>query len=394
MDAKQLLFGRINSLSAALNRARLQIGEQEIPQSLRKRAGNELVNSIREEEEKLRDDCECIEALRDSDDAQLLNSWQSFDLHQTSCEKVLRECLAFREGIRMRAAASPETELCEIADALLDELSGLLPDLQWKRFSYVAASESFTDFTQMIRMRFPLEDIWNLPTAAHEYGHFLSFRLNPVDKTGSHHKLFEEYLAQETAGNSDSKWMWLNEFFADIFATWALGPAFAFTCVVLRFSPVAAWISRDTYHPPDAQRVIAITEAMEQMGDLSGPASRVKEFWMTALEGAGQSDQPNGQGRQILNIPISPDAVPKIAERICKMLSQGAPDVKYKSWSATEGLKDVLKNVPKKLPAFRIADLLNAAWRLRLTPQMDSEMVNKSFLEVWRGKKHERTVDA
>lgn len=381
MDVKQLLLARIDALIGDLNRARIQIDKQAIPESLRKRAGNELINTIRDEEEKLQEDRESAEALPTSDSAKLLESWKNFDFHQTSCEKVLRECLALREGVRMRAADSPEAELCEIADALLDELSSLLPDLQWKRFSYVAAGESFNDYTQMIRMRFPLEDIWNLPTAAHEYGHFLSFRLNPVDKAGAHHKLFDEYLAQETASVSDPKWMWLNEFFGDIFATWALGPAFAFTCVLLRFNPVGAWISKDTYHPPDAQRVIAILEVMERMGDLCGQASQVEKFWNAALASAGQSEVP----RQVPNLAISPDAVRKIAGRVYEIIEKGAPDVKYTTWSETVRLKEMLTSVPEEVPDFRIADLLNAAWRARLAP-MDAGVVSENFLQIWRRK--------
>ena len=381
MDAKQLLLGRIEALMGDLNRARIQIDKQAIPESLRKRAGNELLNTIREEEEKLREDRRSAEALTASNSAELLDSWKSFDFHQTSCEKVLRECLALREGLRMRAADSPEAELCEIADALLDELSGLLPDLQWKRFSYVAAGESFTDYTQMIRLRFPLEDIWNLPTAAHEYGHFLSFRVNPVDKAGAHRKLFDEYLAQETVSVSDTKWMWLNEFFADIFATWALGPAFAFTCVLLRFNPVGAWISKDTYHPPDAQRVIAILKTMERMGDLCGQASQIAKFWDAALASAGQSVPQS----QVASSAISADAVPKIAGRIYEIIEKGAPDVKFTTWSQTAYLKEMLNSVPEEVPSFRLVDLLNAAWRARLAP-MDAGVVSENFLEMWRRK--------
>jgi hypothetical protein len=364
-----------------LSRARRQIDRQAIPPSLRKRSGNELLNNIDEEEKKLREDHQSTEMLQDSDSAELLAMWKSFDLRQTSCEKVLRECLAFREGARMRAVNSPEAELCEIADALLDEISALLPDLQWKRFSYVAAGESFTDFTQMIRMRFPLEDIWNLPTAAHEYGHFLSFRLDPADRTGKHNKLFDEYLAQQTTSTSDAKWMWLNEFFADIFATWAMGPAFALTCVLLRFSPVNAWISKDSYHPPDALRVVAILEAMEHMGELSGQASQVQKFWTTTLATAEQNDSR----RQSPNSAISADAVPQIAEEICRMLELGARNVKYTTWSETTTLREMLQNVPDKVPDFRIADLLNAAWRLRLGA-LDAEVVSQNFLEMWRRK--------
>ena len=85
----------------------------------------------------------------------------------------------------------------------------------------------------------------------------------------------------------------LQELFSDLFATYALGPSLALTCVLLRFSPSRA----ESYtHPSNSQRVWWMLETLSNMDKTEGDhtfstiADKCRESWTAALQASGEPE--------------------------------------------------------------------------------------------------------
>jgi hypothetical protein len=397
MGPKEILISRLARLDDDLRHAREVLASDAIPDSLKRRLGNDLFDSIDDLRRKIDAERQAARDLSESggEDAVLRgkNAWAKLDSLEVRAEAQLAETLAVLHGAitrsRKRGEAGEDEELAELADDLIGELCAPLPDLSWKRFTYVAGGESFADGTQLIRLRFPLSDIWNLPVAVHEFGHFLATRLR-VSDAGDAALPFAQILEQRTRREKNKLWYYLNEFFADIAATYALGPAYGYTCVLLRFSPMRAWQETDQRHPPDGHRAFVIFETLDRMnreedseGELEGPASRLRQFWSESLVAAGRPAEPPAQDVESLRGLVQ--------EIYDKVLQPGARHLRYNTLSVAKGLESRLADLtPDDLRRLSLRDLLNAAWRKKLAPGVDADHVSKTFVKLWRTASRQR----
>ena len=89
---------------------------------------------------------------------------------QGDASNLLGECLAFLEGGLVRAAGL-DGGVCALADKMFEALNDQT-DLGWQRFTLVAAGEFYSTLSGIVRLRFTDTDIWSLPVAVHEFGHF------------------------------------------------------------------------------------------------------------------------------------------------------------------------------------------------------------------------------
>lgn len=218
--------------------------------------------------------------------------WDDLHTLHEQCNRLFQESLAFLEGALARKARLDDG-LCRIADILLSELAHNT-DITWERFTILAGGEFINELAQIIRIRFPEMGIWNLPVAAHEFGHYVGPRL----ELPGGQRPFYDLLQQEKsrAGQGLQHWSSWHEYFADLYATYTLGPAFAAACLLLRFDPRTAYAERDL-HPTDAQRAYVILRGLELLDSArqSVELARAREFledaWRRNLTGAGQKDK-------------------------------------------------------------------------------------------------------
>ena len=187
MNSKDLLLLRISTLIDQLDSAKktLEAGDA----WLQKRTGNDLNSEIEDLRSKLLND---QHLAQESDTGPSL--WATLDTREASASVLFRECLAYYQGVKTRNGAQTGV-LFRMADELLDSICSNISGLNWNRFTILADGESFVDLTQIIRLRFPMRDIWNLPVAAHEFGHFLAQRLNVKGAGQKHRLVFADYLA-------------------------------------------------------------------------------------------------------------------------------------------------------------------------------------------------------
>ena len=381
MDAKQILLDRIDALDRDLRAARDRLQAEEIPPSIQARLGSELFDSVDDVLSKLTATRLTAENLpagaTPEEQSRIKTTWIAFDGLRVEGERQLGEVLALLQGARLRGQMAQHAVLAEIADRLLDELSSKLQAIAWKRFTFEAEGEAFAGNTHVIRLHFPMQDIWNLPVAVHEFGHFLASQIRVPKEAVT----LVDVLGSGDQVTRDKRWYYLQEFFADAVAAYAIGPAYGYTCLLVRFNPVRAWLETDQLHPPDAWRAELILQILDRMnrepdseGQFAGPAEKLKEFWNASLVAAGRSTDMPAKVMQDLT---------SLADEIYGLiLKPGARHLRYNTMAKARKqmlLGGTAAAIPQPLA---LADLLNAAWRARLSTGAEAADVNRAFIAL------------
>jgi hypothetical protein len=316
--------------------------------------------------------------------------WDDFRRMRSDCRNLFSECLAFLEGALVRSAGLDD-RICQVADALLADLS-YRADIPWQRFTIMAEGEFFTNLTEIIRLRFPEFSIWNLPIIGHEFGHFVAEELRKPDTSD----LFVQILQGEGMHKPEEQDVrLLHEQFADLFAAYALGLAFACTCILLHFDPGTA--DRDgREHPADAKRAHFILQALDKMDktDVARPQlgiiEHLRTLWRQSLEAVGKPE------------PLAPEIIGQLNNRLdelyVRVVDRRLAGVRYTGWSqasllsaellSDKGAAQVLADFDSKIT---LPDVLNAAWLCRIQHwDRDIQISEKALnlcLEIVRSKR-------
>jgi len=366
VDERSILLAQLQALGQELQRSEELIGAPQIAGTLRTRVQARFELLIHQQRQAVQD------LARDIPTAQSLETyWMSLHAIREQCGGVFRECLAFLEGALVRKAGFDDG-LCEIADALLDEINRRA-DSRWDRFTIVADGEFFADMAEIIRLRFPESSIWSLPVAAHEFGHFLGPALEVHTADGRSRHPFQELL--ERARQQDARaGSFLHEHFADVFATYAVGPAYPFACILLRFDPTMA--HRDgSQHPSNAKRAYLILKVLEKMDAGNGVVRQFRDIieqlrtaWDRMLVAAAQPSDLDPQ------VVLALDAL--LDELWMLLNSYLPPKLRYAGWLRAQQLAEELAPGKQAAPKFqagdKLVDAINAAWLCRFRHWNDS----------------------
>lgn len=303
-----------------------------------------------------------IESRIANDGLQPSDGWLGLRNVRQECKRLFQACLALIEGALVRQHGL-DNGLCRIADALLDELN-LMTDVAWRRFTIWADRESFANIDEVIRLRFPSTTIWHLPVAAHEFGHFVSDHL---EEPGTRRQPFKE-LCEDYRENPEARF--LPEYFSDMFATYTVGPSYAYACVMLRFDQGAANYDAEK-HPSAAKRLHAVLRTLEKMDHGSSPpqftyiCNELGRFWREGVTAAFQQADLDEDATEELD---------NMLDGIYDILANDLPPgVRYKGWLRAQQLSAVLLSGDErqyKLQQLRnndtIVDIVNAAWLSRI----------------------------
>lgn len=368
MHENSVILAQIDTLNENLHRA-IQALEKIDPE-IRKNAYNRFVQLIGENQNKIGILQNQVVTL------QLEQSWSSFKNVREESRNILKECLAFIEGALLRHEGIDDG-ICQIADSLLLYLSNKA-DIKWNRITLMAETEFFAEMTEIIRMRFPETSIWNLPIACHELGHFTG--------ESKFNSLLKEILQSEPKSQQKTGELgMLKEQFADLFAVYTIGPAFACTCIFLHFNPDTADLDGKD-HPSDAKRVYFILKALEKMDEpdfmrpYAGISGKLRNLWEMTLTAAGKSDI-NDQLKGQLNYRL---------ERLYVPLNNSFRNVKYtgSNFNTASSLSFELlsyRNATQLLNDFHnlsLPDVLNAAWLCRLDNLDKQSRISDKSLEI------------
>jgi hypothetical protein len=285
------------------------------------------------------------------DQVDLAECWDVFRPARDACQPLLAESLAVLEGALARSARLDDG-FCDGADGLIAEISKQA-EKDWSRFTILNEGELYTNVADVIRIRFPSAGVWDLPIAAHECGHFVSTQVWERDATGAAHDTFQEFLVAKQAGPGSRLWYHLNEHFADVFATFAVGPAYGLTALLLRFD-ASRPDSEDDRHPSPAKRAYLILQTLTWMDRQSierpyaGLIRIMRELWPPP------------------DLPTCVRIDGYLDDWLCPMLKRNFPLVRYRTWPQASVLAGKLGKGLEAGDASSLRDVLNAAWLARV----------------------------
>jgi hypothetical protein len=308
-----------------------------------------------------------------------------------SIDLLFDECLMYVHAARSRGT-DVDSDLCELTDLLFEEIAGRLKAISWNNYSTFASSDSYDLRTDVIQIRYPLSTVWDIPIAVHEFGHFLSRRIQqqaggsmclPLEIQKA--AVVEQKQATQAQASTHQAIDWqvyMDELFADILAAYAIGPAFAFSAVGLRFDPLTSTVHLDGKHPPYADRTFAILETLRRLKgaktELDAPINLVESFWATACRTAKKSAQPSEADQQWISTQVS---------SVVGTVNAAEPDFAFTGWGRAQEISTSLRQTsppaPQDLP---IADVLNAAWIVRFRPGSNPKMIHRNSIALMKGK--------
>lgn len=304
---------------------------------------------------------ECLALEQEvADGVALTDCWRKTRDLRGKVDPLVVECLSFVQGALAREHGLA-VRVTELADGLVRDLVTRLP-IEWARFTLVSDREYVGGPAEIIRIRFPETTVWSLPLVAHELGHFAGPRLGHDLDDGRRVMPFSDMLAEAEKSGPGARGR-LDEMFADVFAAWTAGPAFAMACLFLRFDPARGSDSPFARHPDDVQRAYVILRALR-----SGPPAWPQEFvdeledkWVAVVASAGNARPLPAETRASLDTRT--DALIAVLSR------EMPPTARYAGWVRAEALAAQLDagHVPISPPDDAGPwDVLSAAWRHRV----------------------------
>jgi hypothetical protein len=293
MTSGLALQAQFAALSRELLRARAAIKGLKVQATLRDRVSARFDTELTRLQKRI----ENLQAASARSGQPAAASWRELRMLQADAARLFEEGLAFVQGALVREQ-NLDDGICALTDALLDDLAAA-SDVPWGRFTLLATSEFFRDAAEIIRIRFPDPSLWNMPFAAHEFGHFIGPQLRTT-RDGEFSYPFQERLkaVDQSRGSQRhaEEWYHEQESFADLYATYTLGPAYAAAFILLRMNAGDADVeARD--HPSAIQRVHAIFWTLERMSESATGLRRqpfrevsslLHEAWRASLAAVGQ----------------------------------------------------------------------------------------------------------
>jgi len=184
MTPAWLLLTRLDGMIARLDQAQKAIAAQGQNTRLQKRIGADLEQRLLKHTETLKGRRMKVASAGTVPD----NAWSEVKSYASAM--LLDECLLYLQAARSRGP-DVAADLCEITDALFEELAHKATSVAWKSFSVFAAEDSFDVLTRVIRVRYPVSGVWDIPVAVHEFGHFLSGFVRHIRTDGSASLVFQ-----------------------------------------------------------------------------------------------------------------------------------------------------------------------------------------------------------
>jgi hypothetical protein len=304
-------------------------------------------------------------ALREPTRSSVADRWSRTERCAEQLGGVAAELLPVAEGALARAAGL-DNGLCALAQRLLDDLGAIT--VPWDRIVIPAPSEATSNRSWVIGL--PLLDAspWYLPIIVHELGHFAATRLEDQYDQRLGAELLDgswrKALDVTTTGQEKRaalRYDHAQELFADVFAAYCIGPAFA-ASLMKKAVPSRAWEAAGD-HPSWGARMRAVLRTYSRLGELvpavdrnlSWIASWIAEEWESAQQATGHAEIP---------IPLG---------AIVDAFTDGAIDVMRLTGSTAlfqgEGVLETAELLREGNAPVGEADLrtvLNAAWAERL----------------------------
>ena len=301
-------------------------------------------------------------------------------------QDLIAETLGF-----LAAASARRIDLDDGVTSLAQDWLDLLSDAAGlpKIAVVIPAPSEFTGMvTQVVRLRLPVDGVWGLPVAIHEYGHFVAAQMaRRAERDGIERTVvpFEDLL-HSTATKEDLPILYWHghEVFSDAFAAATAGPAYTHYCIRYRFDPLTAHEVTAT-HPSAVRRIrvqLTVLDALaskDRGGFLTGEVAGLRKMWLARLEANGVDP---GEASDPQLDPLENELVQLL------LADEDLSRIRYRGHARARALAEQPLDRQRRPPS--VAHALNAAWRRRQAiekEETDPRVVTRRVDEVAQATK-------
>jgi hypothetical protein len=291
------------------------------------------------------------------------------------------ETLAVVGGISMRVTGV-DSGAAELPEALLAAVAGNMA-LGYEFITVPSGSEFIDVMSDVIRVRYPGTGVWDLPVVLHEFGHFLVGHLPRSAEPSVSAIIDRERTASPRRG------YFADELWADTFAAYVGGPAYAFSAMI-RFDVVGAAEDDPPSHPSAMKRVAAIRLTLGRSqaawerrrraaGSLEVPIASAEGLWRDRLRAVGVATEPDATDRAYAE---------DLAGQFIGILNRDWPRIRYDDTRHAAAIRQGLDDGQPELPQDAgLIDVLNGGWWARRNAEAelgDADVITEQVSHMCR----------
>ena len=310
--------------------------------------------------------------------------WKQYeDLLEEQARPLFGEYVDFLGGLTLRDTAL-EDRVCEMTDVLVEGFFANALAVPTRGWALGNAMSS------VIKLGFPEWTVWGIPLVAHEVG--LGFAGSSNELGQGITRMLEEHAQQGWTVRQ------LRVLFADAFAAYMMGPAYACAIILLRLQPYHHE-SDSSDEPSDVDRARLVLDIVGRL--VSGDSydemvDRLDRLWGGAvvnLAPVGEAEEAReaveGSSPEDQYLKSFPGVVLGWLEQQSWIKKFGA-----EQWSGTESWREALLVEPFDSEAVVVTEesdavlvLLNAAWRARLTNPQSAQQIALRVRAFWEDRR-------
>lgn len=314
-------------------------------------------------------------------------------------EPLFAEYVDFLGGLALRNTGIDEG-VCHMADELLERCHRIADNTLWHSLTVPARRmPSESTIARMIRLGFPEWTVWAVPLGVHEFGHVVVTENRDLRDQIEESELKRQFEAA------------LNIFLADAFATYCMGPSYAYASILLSLDPYSgAWEGgpapvnggEPPLQPavaeksPDTRRAFVILETLNVMdsGAYKGVRTALAAYWDNSLRAFGLEFELGDEEEKRLK---------EVVDLMSDFLDSKTIGLRYEAsqWKkvTSEKWPNLVGTDPSEYPLSTfdddIRDVVNAAWHQRVQdPELalgdDADELADAALALWREKLSEK----
>lgn len=307
--------------------------------------------------------------------------WAALAELERLTQLLASETLAVVGGISMRVRGL-DSEAGELPEALLAAVAGSMA-LGYEFITVPSGSEFIDVMSDVIRVRYPGAGVWDLPVVLHEFGHFLVGHLPRSAEPSVSAIIDRERSASPRRG------YFADELWADTFAAYVGGPAYAFSAMA-RFDVVGAAEDAPPSHPSAMKRVAAIRLTLghsqtawqrrrRAAGSLEVPIASAEDLWRNRLRAAGVATEPDATDRTYAE---------ELAGQFIGILDRDWPRIRYDDTRRAAAIRQGLDDGQPELPRDAgLIDVLNGGWWARRNAEAefgDADVITEQVSHMCR----------
>jgi hypothetical protein len=286
-------------------------------------------------------------------------SWTDLADLERLTSRLAEETLAVVGGISLRAGGL-DGDPGDLAEALLARVARAMT-LGYTFITVPSGSEFIELMSDVIRVRYPGTGVWDLPVVLHEFGHFLVSHLPRSAEPSVWAVVGRE------RGVSPKRGFFAEELWADTFAAYVGGPAYACSALV-RFDPASAAEDAPPYHPSAVKRAAAVFTTLSRSqaawqrrqcfaGSLAEPITLARSLWQARLAAAGVTAEPDED--DLGNAEV-------LAGEYLAILDRDWPGIRYDDAQGAAAIRQSLDDGRPELPSEAgLIDIMNGGWWAR-----------------------------